>query len=188
MAYYRNIGLIGRARVGKDTVAARLGQRFGYQRVAFADTLKNAALRIDPLIPTTTGVCVRLSRLVADVGWEYAKIAYPEVRRVLQYVGQTVRDTDPGFWIRSAMPALDAADNLNLPVVVTDVRYENEAIALQKRGFMLIRVTRPGAGLDGPNGKHASETALDHYPADATITNGGSVPDLFATVDVLPLR
>ncbi|MER5894759.1 hypothetical protein [Streptomyces sp. NPDC001876] len=187
MTYYRSIGLIGRAQVGKDTVATRLRERYGYQRVAFADPVRAAALRTDPLIPTSYGVHTRLSVLVAAVGWDYAKTTYPEVRRILQNIGQTVRDVDPDFWVRAAVPAMDAARNLNLPVVVTDVRYENEAVELLEQGFYLIRVTRPGTGLAGDAGKHTSETELDDFRADLTIDNSGTLPDLKRIVDTLLL-
>ncbi|MGW3674645.1 deoxynucleotide monophosphate kinase family protein [Streptomyces sp. NPDC005166] len=188
MAYYKNVGLIGRAQVGKDTVAERLGQRYGYQRVAFADQLKAAALRTDPLIPTSQGVHVRLSRLVAEVGWDYAKVRCPEVRRVLQNLGQSVRDLDPNFWVRAAYPAIQASAALSLPVVVTDVRYENEARALEARGFTLIRVTRPIPALAGDSGKHKSETELADWPVSLTINNSGGLDELSNIVDSLLLR
>ncbi|QNE74008.1 hypothetical protein F0344_04785 [Streptomyces finlayi] len=187
MAYYRSVGLIGLARAGKDSVAARLRQRYGYQRVAFADPVRAAALRTDPLIPTSYGVHTRLSTLVNAAGWDYAKTTYPEVRRVLQNIGQTVRDMDPDFWVRAAFPAIEAAKTLNLPVVVSDVRYENEARALLLDGFTLIRVTRPGTGLAGDAGRHKSETELDAWATDLTIGNTGSLDDLNSTVDSLTL-
>ncbi|QAY26946.1 deoxynucleoside monophosphate kinase [Streptomyces phage Shawty] len=184
MAYYKSIGLIGRAQSGKDTVGARLRQRYGYQRVAFADPLKRAALNMDPYIPTGYGVTVRLSALIADVGWDYAKVQYPEVRRILQHVGQTVREIDPEFWVRAAVPAIEAAERLGLPVVVTDVRYENEARALRDRGFSMVRVTRPGT--DVPNA-HKSETELESWATALTIANTGTLDDLNNIVDSLLL-
>ncbi|WP_030240757.1 hypothetical protein [Streptomyces sp. NRRL S-455] len=187
MAYYKSIGLIGPAQSGKDSVGARLRQRYGYQRVAFADPLKRAALNLDPYIPTGYGVTVRLSALVADVGWDYAKTTYPEVRRILQHAGQTVRDIDPDFWVRAAVPAIEAAERLNLPVVVTDVRYENEARALRNWGFALVRVTRPGAGATGETAKHRSETELDNWATALTIANTGTLDDLNSVVDSLLL-
>src|SRR5262249_27426233 len=150
---------LGKARSGKDTTAARLGARYGFQRVAFADPLKRMALDLDPYIPTGYGVTVRLSRLIADVGWEYAKDAYPEVRRILQSTGQTVRALDHEFWVRHAMEKVHAAEWRGLPVVVTDVRYENEAFALRSAGFMLLRLIRPDART-GAAARHASETEL----------------------------
>lgn len=187
MAYYRNIGLIGRAQVGKDTVAARLGQRYGYQRVAFADKLKVAALTLNPLVPNGFGGHVRISSFIDDIGWDEAKTTYPEVRRILQHVGQSVREIDPGFWVTAALPAITAAGNLGLPVVVTDVRYLNEAKTLREWGFHLIRVTRPVAALAGEAGRHPSETELDTWDADLTIGNYGTLPDLNSMVDGLLL-
>ncbi|MEU2760431.1 hypothetical protein [Streptomyces sp. NPDC007094] len=192
MAYYRSVGLVGVAQSGKDTIGARLRQRYGYQRVAFADPLKRAALKLDPYVAVWGGATgyrtVRLSEIVRLHGWDEAKVAYPEVRRVLQHVGQTVRELDPNFWVRAASPAIDAAANLRLPVVVTDVRYENEAQALTDRGFALIRVTRPGAGLVDGTGRHKSETELANYPTALTISNTGTLGDLYSVVDNLLLR
>lgn len=191
MAYYRSIGLIGRAQAGKDSVASRLRQRYGYQRVAFADRVRTAALTTDPFVTAWHGASgyrqIRLSEIVRLHGWDEAKTAYPEVRRILQNIGQTVRDVDPDFWVRAAFPAVKAAQNLNLPVVVTDVRYENEARGLLLSGFTLVRVTRPGTGLTGDAGKHKSETELDDWATDLTIGNTGSLDDLNAIVDTLLL-
>lgn len=191
MPYFRNIGLLGKAQSGKDTTAQRLADRWGFRRVAFADPLKSQALRIDPLIPTHPDVRpVRLSRLVADVGWDYAKTRYPEVRRILQHVGQSVRDIDPGFWVRAALNAVDANEAGNLPTVVTDVRYENEARALREYGFTLVRVTRPSAvdATVGAAARHPSETELDNWATAFTLNNFGSVHDLYAQVDGLPRK
>jgi hypothetical protein len=178
--------LIGKARSGKDSVAKRLVQGRAYTRVAFADPLKAMALQTNPLVETSPGVVVRLAALINDVGWEYAKERYPEVRRLLQSIGQTVRLHDEDFWVRVAMRKVDAAEKWNLPVVVTDVRYENEAFTLRQRGFTLIRVTRPGAGA-GENAGHDSETELDYVNPDLTIGNTGTLDDLNRIVDSLLL-
>jgi hypothetical protein len=192
MIRYRHVGLIGRARAGKDSVASRLSERHGYQRVAFADRLKEAALKANPVIthvPMAGGygyTQYTLRDIVTADGWEGAK-QYTEVRRFLQSYGQTIRDLDPDFWVRAAREAIDAANRLSLPVVVTDVRYENEARWLVERGFVLVRVTRPNAGLAGDAGRHASETELADYVTDMTISNTGTLRDLNAIVDSLLL-
>lgn len=183
----RNIGLIGKARSGKDTVAARLRGQHGYQRVAFADPLKEAALRVDPLVAWPGRMDVyRLSYLVRHHGWEYVKDEVPEVRRILQQMGQAVREADADFWVRVALAKIDAL--CGLPVVVTDVRYPNEAEALRAAGFMLVRIERR---LDRhpfrTASQHESETALDDFIADAAVFNDGSIAELHRQVDVLPL-
>ncbi len=174
----RDIALIGRARSGKDTVGARLVNRYGYTRLAFADPLKRMALDINPYIPTVPGVTVRLESLIADVGWEYAKSHYPEVRRILQHSGQAVRSADPEFWVRALTSRMLDTDG---PVVVTDVRYPNELTALQHFRFRTVRIVRPGTDTM----THESETALDGYAADVTIVNNTTLDDLHAHADAL---
>ncbi|QPB09783.1 dNMP kinase [Streptomyces phage Shady] len=163
-----DVALMGKARSGKDTAAAFLVDVHGYKRLAFADPLKHMADEVDPLIPTSVGVHVRLKSLVRDVGWEYAKDNYPEVRRVLQHIGQTIRDRDPDYWVRLLMAQVEGAREFGYPVVVSDVRYPNEAEALRAAGFKLVRIYRPG---NEDAGTHESETALDNYVGDAVIRN-----------------
>ncbi|WP_432118491.1 hypothetical protein [Streptomyces sp. bgisy032] len=180
----RDIALTGLARAGKDSVAARLVEAHGYVRVAFADPLKEAALKADPLIPHMAGdrqLTTRLSEVVRIVGWERAKDDLPEVRRFLQHYGQTVREMDPQFWIRAAFAEIRRARATGHPVVVTDVRYVNEADALLAAGFAVVRVQRPG--LDP--GQHVSEREMLDYPADTTVVNDGSLEDLADRADSL---
>ncbi|MFD9629802.1 deoxynucleotide monophosphate kinase family protein [Streptomyces violascens] len=187
---FRHVALMGRARSGKDTVASRLIEEFQFTRVAFADPLRTAALDLDPIVgsePAGYGpLPIRLSDLVRHCGWEGAK-AFPEVRRTLQRLGEAMRTQDTDTWLRLALAKVDVADTWGLPVVFTDCRHPNEADALRDRGFLLVRVVRPGP--HGPTSRnerqHISETALDDYPADAVLTNGGTVAELHAAADGL---
>lgn len=186
---YRHIALMGRAGSGKDAAASRLISRYQFVRVAFADPLKRVALGADPIVgsePTGYGpLPLRLSDVVRREGWDTAK-SRPEVRRVLQRLGQAVRDTDAGFWLRLALATVDVADRWNVPVVITDCRYTNEAETLRRRGFLLVRVERPGSrGAGGEASRHVSETELDDFPPDAVLTNGGTLDELHAAADGL---
>ncbi|MEU6633823.1 hypothetical protein ABZ905_36975 [Streptomyces parvus] len=176
----RDIALIGRARSGKDTVGARLVDRFGYTRLAFADPLKEMALEIDPVIPMVEGIHMRLSRIVKNIGWDTAKEHFPEVRRILQHTGQTLRDRDPNYWIHTLIRNLPEPSDI--PVVVTDVRYANEADTLADHGFRLVRIDRPGV----PEMSHTSETELGNIYAPIRIVNSGTIEDLYAHADTLP--
>ncbi|MFJ9671096.1 hypothetical protein ACIRP5_09960 [Streptomyces sp. NPDC101221] len=164
-------------------MGARLVQRFGYTRLAFADPLKDMVLEINPWVPTSPGVVVRLHRLIQDVGWEYAKEQYPEVRRILQYTGQSIRRETPGYWVSVLCNRLKEVPG---PAVITDVRYPNEADALSALGFRMVRITRPALG-EHDGSAHISETALDDYPAPVTIVNNGTLEDLHAHADSLAL-
>jgi hypothetical protein len=186
------IGLIGKKRSGKDTFAHALP---GYTRVAFADPLRQAALALDPFVPIQGTLArlhkweqglqahdwVRLSKLIDAVGWETAKDRVPEVRRILQRLGtESIRAIDPDFWIRAGVTQIDAIDG---DVVVTDVRYPNEAEAIRALGGILVRIQRPDLPSDGD--PHPSESALDDYPVDWIVDNSGTVGDLQRAADDL---
>ncbi|MFI0211967.1 hypothetical protein ACH4OV_25265 [Streptomyces diastaticus] len=166
-----NIGIIGRARVGKDTAGAWLVENRGFQRVAFADPLKEAALRVDPYIGPDA-VEWRLREMVSDSGWERTKDKYPEVRRILQELGAAIRTIDEDFWLRAAMKQVADANDAGHPAVITDVRYPNEAESLRRAGFVLIYIERP----DAPQLAHESEGALTEADADYHLVNDGDVP------------
>lgn len=172
------LGLIGRARSGKDTFARGLASR-GYVRVAFADPLREMVAEIDPILGDFTGSLsglglapVRLGEaLRAAGGWEGLKDTpwAAESRRLLQYTGQAVRRVDPNFWLDAGLAkAYGAFEGGASGVVITDVRYRNEADAIREAGGHLIRIVRPG--LDSTD-THASEIELDDYPADTTAHN-----------------
>jgi hypothetical protein len=171
-------------RSGKDTVANRLVTEHKYTRIAFADPLKTMALAVNPYV-TLAGV--RLDQIVQGYGWEHAKDEFPEVRRVLQHMGQSQRALDPDYWVRLLLAKVDNADKWNLPVVVTDVRYRNEAEALKARGFRMVRVVRPDSvTTDTPADRHESEVGLDRWTPDAVILNGSSIAELHRRADMLP--
>ncbi|MFE0187726.1 hypothetical protein [Streptomyces sp. NPDC058989] len=181
-----HIALIGKARSGKDTVAAEFGRRAAYTRLAFADELKAALIRLNPLVDSCC--CYEDYHLVDALedhgGWEGAK-AIPEVRRLLQEYGQTIRDRDPDFWVRPVQAQVRQGTEWNLPCIVTDVRYANELTALRQEGAVVVRVERPGAGLAGQAGEHDSETELDGITPDHVLHNNGTLAELQASVRAL---
>lgn len=171
------IGLIGYAGSGKDSVAVYLACH-GYTRIAFANPVREVLLSVNPLI-TREGL--RLREAVEAYGWDTAKWQFPEVRELLQGLGEGVRAAlGESTWVDHAMRQLDTLSDR--PVVVSDVRYYNEASALRSRGFFLVWVQRPGVG---PANAHPSETDIPTELADVVLTNDGSIPELHAAVDAL---
>jgi hypothetical protein len=173
-----NIGIIGRARVGKDTAGKWLVDERGYRRIGFADALKEVALKVDPLIDVDETGRYSLSDLVDEYGWEGAKET-PEVRRFLQELGAAIRVYDPEFWLRIAMKLTLEANEDGVPAVITDVRYPNEAESLRRAGFHLIYIDRP----DVPQLDHESEGALKITDAHHYIHNAGELTQFLADVE-----
>lgn len=172
------IGLSGAMRSGKDTAATTLLEQ-GFVRVSFADKLRAFMYALDPLIPTGAGP-QRLAKLVDVHGWEACKNTYPEVRALLQRCG-----TDAGRKVLHENVWVDAVARTlpDEPIVVTDVRFPNEADALRAAGGVIVRVTRPGftPGADA----HPSETAMNGYLFDYEVKNDGTVRDLHNVLRVI---
>lgn len=164
------IGLSGYARSGKNTVADIFGE--GYRQVSFAEPMRTALYKLNPIIrPDYEDVT--LAELVDRHGWDYVKENYSEVRRLLQVLGTEVGREMFGenFWVNIAMTGIDSGDN----VVFTDVRFPNEAWAIQRIGGQVWRVNREG--VEAVN-THPSEHALDGWGFDRVINNNGTLNDL----------
>ena len=166
------IGLTGYAQSGKDTVAKILVERYGFTRIAFADKIKEVLLELDPIMYSGG----RLSVIVKDFGWEVAKTK-PEVRRLLQTLGVSLRNhIDESVWINATFRPYDFTKK---NVVVSDVRFENEARMVKTMGGQLWRIKR--LGIDAVNA-HVSETQMDGYNVDQIFVNNGTIEDLESLV------
>jgi hypothetical protein len=166
------IGVSGYAQAGKDSIGAVLCDGWGFERVGFADALKAVLESTDPAV----------DEVVAPLGWEDAKRAYPHepwdhtVRDLLQRLGVAVREhVDPDAWVTAALRGLKPGG----AYVITDLRFPNEYEAIRERGGQVWRVTRPGTA---PVNAHVSETALDGHQFDETIVNDGTLADLAVRV------
>jgi hypothetical protein len=161
------IGLCGYAGSGKDTAAAGLVAE-GWTRVAFADGVREALLALNPEI----SMAHLSSYLVHWGGWDEAKRQIPEIRTLLQRMGTEVGRAFFGddCWINIARRKIK---DINGNVVITDVRFENEADAIYAMGGEVFRIERPGVG---PKNDHASEK-LEFF-VNRTISNDGTTQEL----------
>lgn len=174
------IGLCGMAGSGKDAVAKFMVQNHGYTRMALADPLRAAVLRLDPIVLDGGLGMIRLSTLVEQMGWDAAKRSVPEVRRLLQVFGtEVIREMcGEDFWVDRLLHIAPVG-----PVVVTDVRFLNEAIGIHESGGYIYRVVRPG--VEPLPGGHASEAGIPDGLIHAVIENSGSLLELECTVHTL---
>ena len=173
------IGLTGPPGCGKDTAAAHLVKDHGFARLAFADPIRQVALAIDPYVHL-----FRLSEVVDMLGWEKAK-QQPECRRLLQVIGteagRDIHGTD--VWVDKTFATIQQFGP-DQPVVITDVRFDNEARRLRTFGGRLVRVRRRPANHDAVLG-HRSETESAKLNSDHYLPNDGSVTELHRRLDRL---
>ena len=135
------IGMCGFARAGKDTAAQGL-MNAGWKRVAFADELK---------ADVEQAVSRSLASGQGPHGTKFS-LSNPEVKELLRPLlveyGRGLRALDGGHWIARAadtMARVCGGNTLGLycGIVVTDVRYPNEADWIRSLGGAVIRVVRP---------------------------------------------
>jgi dephospho-CoA kinase len=172
------IGLSGYAQTGKDTVADYLVKSYGFVRVAFADPIREALYKLDPKIRFGESSGVSLSHAVDRVGWEEVKKISTDARELLQRLGTEVgRDMfGNDFWVNQAI--LRAKEHKK--VVISDVRYVNEAEAVRLQGGLLFRINKNNVV---EVNKHESEKNLNDYKFDHVINNNSTKEDLYKTID-----
>jgi dephospho-CoA kinase len=147
-----DVGLIGLAGSGKDTAAIGLVAN-GWLREAFADHLKHLAL---------------------EFGWNGIKDA--KGRALLQDLGMAGRKYNPDCWVEHIAYKLKLQLKYRelWPRVWTDVRFQNEADFIRKRGGIIIRINRPEIIAEN----HESELKQLDVVADYTVDNTGTIPEL----------
>ena len=178
------IGFTGQPGSGKNAAADHLTARHDFRQVAFADAIRQAVLTIDPWVDTF----YRLREVVRAWGWETAKRNSPEVRRLLQVFGTEVgRDMfGTESWVDQVFKKLDSFPQ-GQRVVITDVRFANEADALWARGGFLVRLRRDASHHGGVL-DHRSETESAALVPDYYLSNQTSLEELHRRLDRLVIR
>lgn len=163
------IGITGYKGHGKDT-AAKVFIRRNYRQDMFAYSLKEACKLIFNL--TDKEINDRVLKEKKLDRWPYLS-----PREILQYVGTDMfRASFPKVWVNSLLGRI----NDNEKVVVTDVRFPDEAEALRSLGAKIIRVVRPDMV---PTDLHESERHIPTIPVDVEIINDGTVKALHKAVE-----
>lgn len=160
------IGLLGAKQAGKDSVYSCIARHTPAARLAFADGVKEE-------IADATGMTV-----------EWVEANKEKLRVLLQVWGTELRRDlfDREYWVKHLLRKLH---HVKTPlVVVTDVRFPNEARAITERGGILVRVIR-GDQMT-PSDGHRSEawwvTEEARQLAPQVIENNGSFADLDTNV------
>lgn len=175
------VAFTGGARSGKNTAAQVLVDNFGYELKSFAEPVKEALYKLNPLIPIKVRMdnnpqYHRLQDVVTQMGWEEAK-KWPEVRELLQRLGTDVCRNMFGenFWVDYAWEIWDLEYTPGKLRVISDARFDNEAIMVgqdfeiqtENKGIV-VEIIRPG--LEKVN-NHASEAGIAKHWINYTLSN-----------------
>lgn len=163
----RLIGVTGKANSGKDTVGTILGRRLGALTMSCADPIKETLSRLfgfpdgcwkdrrwkETPLPML-GVSPRI--LAQTFGTEWGRQMVHEDIWVSRVIGRWRND---GYKLTA----------------ITDVRFDNEAIAILRAGGMVIRVERPDTD---DVAEHASEAGIADNLVHQTVINDGTIQQL----------
>ncbi len=169
------VGLSGKAGSGKSTAAAYLVEYHDYRAFAFADALKDVVGRA-------------FGFSLEQLHGQLKEVPDPRFgkspRWCMQYLGTDIlRSIWQEIWIwhlhQSIMDVLSLFGQR--PIVVTDVRFRDEAEALKRMGAVLVRLERVEAGAQNGISEHVSETdlALQWEGFDFLIVNNRTKEQLF---------
>jgi|AntDeeMinimDraft_5_1070356.scaffolds.fasta_scaffold14394_1 hypothetical protein len=167
------IGLSVQAGGGKSTVAGILERDHGYTAIEFATPLKRAAQAMFGLTDAQAFGDSLKHRVVAHVGLTPREI----FQRLGDEVARTHIDTD--IWLHRAIREMhDVLDEAGeaAPIVITDVRYTNEADLVRALGGHLWHIqgpTRRGNEYDDrpTDTTHPSEAGLPIAADDRVLIN-----------------
>jgi len=181
------IGLCGKAGSGKDTVADYLVSVHDYTKLSFAGPLK-------------AGVCAMFGwspERLNDRVWK--ETALPVIgkspREIMQTLGtewgrKCVRND---LWLLLMLAAIEkeieytahlntqtfSANTFETRIVISDVRFENEAELIRAKGGTLYHIMRDV----GSVAAHESEAGLSWHWSDYCVANKASKAELFQNVE-----
>lgn len=168
------IGLCGRAGAGKDTVRQFLANDHGFTGLAVADPLRDMVMALlDHVYANHYATRRDLKEVdVPVIGASYRKLAQT---LGTEWGRQTIR---PSLWIDIAMHKVRLMwARGERRIVISDVRFPDEAEAIRSMGGVVWVVTRQDAA---PVREHVSEymARTAESWADAVIRNNGTLEQL----------
>lgn len=167
------IGITGKAGSGKDTVADYLVARHNFVKVSFAQPLKD-------------GLCAMFGwsqEQLLDRVWKESALEGigKSPRELMQTLGtEWGRDlVHKELWLMLARQRIEASEK---SVVISDLRFDNEAELIRSLGGQVIHLTRPQTT---EVAAHSSERPVTAISVDKVVVNSGSTTELFRNVDGL---
>lgn len=194
------IGLTGKRLSGKDTAGAYLVDRHGFTRIGNADKMKDGVAALfgitreqvdefkrigDDGLPTVT-VDLQIETTMTQYTFTWVEF----LQRFGTEMGRKVWGWD--FWVDMALPNRqghrdeDGVWNsyYNTDIVVTDVRFENEAQRILDLGGTIVELQRPSA-VDKSHDDHESEAGLSPDLVEYVIENNSTLESLYQDLDAV---
>ena len=159
------VGLTGRAGSGKDTVADWFVKHHKFKKMSFAQPIKVALSALDMPEPADRE---RKEQPIPGFSFTW--------REAAQKLGtEWGRSLDENLWVKLVQKRLHIAMS---NVVISDVRFENEAAMIREMGGTILHIQGRQASL-GENAIHVSEAGIELHIEDIVVDNRGSIEELY---------
>ena len=188
------IGLTGPIGSGKDTVADLLATHCGAHKMAFADALRGeiveayciehayltrretkehpiSALALSRCLDTAFVGRMLIQHQLFNEG-QLDMDAPRSPRQIMQWWGTEYRRAaTPGYWVSKAAQHIRWRNQAlrDRLIVITDVRFEDEAHMVRALGGQIWQVKRPGCNV--ATGAHVSEVTGEAFTPNLVINN-----------------
>ncbi|MDO8488340.1 MAG: hypothetical protein Q7S31_03455 [bacterium] len=155
------IGLYGKPRSGKSTIADYLKKKYGFRQYEMSGPIVKDA-----------------QKMLAAIDLKFDVRHKEDFRLLLQFLGHYRRLDNPYYWVDKVLE-----EEVAPPAVVAGIRYLGDVERIKQKGGRLWKISRKLAA----NADTApTETQLDNYQGwDAVISNNGTLPQLYRKVDKL---
>ena len=159
------IGLVGKKGSGKDTMADFLVSDYGYRKLAMADPLKKACKILFDFSDAQLSDHQEKERV--DERWGISP------RQAFQTMGTDLirKHIFDDFWLRRA--DMEVGHYLEENMVVSDIRFPNEAQWVKNHGGILIRIHSPCLIVPEED-THSSEVLMEDIIVDHELLNDKS--------------
>ena len=205
------LGLSGYKGSGKDSVASILVKQHGFQRVAFADVLKDLVADLYDVERSAMDDPERKEKPILSLpvnpkdgfGDKMFELQYGELRDADGWAPNPLHDTQlyhtprslciligsvnrfvrSDYWVARALSQIKPGFNY----VISDMRYRSEASQIKEfsQGMEMAAQTVRIERFAGCNSTDPSEHDLDDHQFDQTLVNSGTLADLELKVQSL---
>lgn len=163
--YPKIIGLLGRSRVGKDTVADYILTYYNdYQIERLAAPIKKAVCE---LYGYTSHQIESNAKEEIDIRWGITP--RQSMQSLTKYM---MSEMGLYFFTKRLFDKYDL-DTIPKNIIIPDIRYLHDIQEIQKRNGIVIKIERPNNNIH-----HECENNIDNFTADFTIINNGSITEL----------
>lgn len=164
------VGLTGRKRSGKSTIATILKIEHAFDERSFAAPIREftCGLLDLPLVDLDD---------VKEMPIDWLDNAVTP-RQIMQRMGTEFgrEMIHPEVWVRRALHNVDAHLQAGRNIVISDVRFANEAKAIREKGGVIVHVRRPAA--EAVQDGHVSEKPLPVQFGDFFVHNDCHIDEL----------